>query len=137
MIYGILDKSYIPKNRIDDYNRIIDLINYYKNKKRTKYTSMYISDKIIKLLNKRDKVYDEIFAYSFCKSHNKKEYDLHGALSYQIYDILDALFDYNTSSFEIITGNGNVVKPKVIKYLKYFNIKYTFTNSGKIKICVK
>ena len=136
-VYKILIGKYIPSNNYIKLNNINKLIHSTKLK-CNKQTYTYYSEKIKELFEEKYNIIDEISCYEFYSNlKNNEIYDLHGIYGYQVDDFLDAIFDYNIFNkkfkFNIITGNGNVIKPKTIKYLKFFDINFEVSN-GIIKI---
>ena len=85
-------------------------------------------------------------AYLFAQ-HNSSvndSYDFHGMLGVALADILDAILDYHydnkrggVQSLKWITGNGKVIKPKIIRYLKQNNVRFTEINSGSLQVHVE
>ena len=79
-------------------------------------------------------------AHTFIVQNSKfnKTYDLHGCISPGLDEILDAIIDYNYEnkiiSFYIITGNGNIIKPKVNSYLKKNKFFNKIINPGCFEI---
>jgi len=141
-IYSILDGTLRPKDRSKDLENLHKTINITKNKINN-ITSQYYSEKINEINKIKDKIKDDISCYKFYINNinninNGNIYDLHGIHGYQVNYILDAIFDYhiekNIYMFSLITGNGKVIKPKTIKYLKYFDVKYRMKNEGLIEI---
>ena len=136
-VYKILRCEYIPSNNYDKLNNINKLIHSTKLKSN-KQTAPYYSERVKELYEEKYYIIDEISCFTFYSNLKDREtYDLHGIYGYQVNDFLDAIFDYNISNnqnkFNIITGNGNVIKPKTIKYLKYFSVNFEI-NNGVIKI---
>lgn len=70
--------------------------------------------------------------------HNKNIYDFHGCITINLYDILDAIFDYQydimDKNFNLNFGNGYILKPKIIRYLEGFEVKFKFINKGFIEV---
>tara|TARA_B100000524_G_C23470365_1_gene305864 strand:- start:214 stop:543 length:330 start_codon:yes stop_codon:yes gene_type:complete len=66
--------------------------------------------------------------------------DLHHIIGKYVNDIMDSIYDFcmenYISQINIVTGNGKVLKPKVIKYLDLYNMKYEMQNSGNFKIYI-
>ena len=138
-IYSILNGKLIPKDRSEDLENLHKTINITKNKINN-MTSQYYSKKIGEINIIKDKIKDDITCYKFYINNinNDNIYDLHGIHGNQVNYILDAIFDYhiekNIHMFNLITGSGKVIKPKTIKYLKYFDVKYKMKNEGLIEI---
>lgn len=127
-VYNILDNKLIPNNCGDKLENINIKINNVRQK-MTRLTSSYYRDRLKELLEDRKNIIDDISCYKFYRiNKNKDIYDLHGIYGNQIESFLDAIFDYNyedkNKKFMIITGMGNVLVPKVKKYLDYFDIEY-------------
>ena len=127
-VFKILNNELIPQ---DKYNCLYDINNLIHSTKlkSTKITSCYYSDVLKELYSKKQNIIDDISCYRFYNNiKNNYEYDLHGIYSNQVNSFLDAIFDYNILikrfKFKIITGNGNVLKPKVIKYLNYYKVQF-------------
>lgn len=136
-VFKILKNEYVPFNYYSKLNNINKLIHSTKLKSN-KLTAPYYSDRVSELYQIKYNIIDEISCFEFYYNlKDKNNYDLHGIYGYQVNTFLDAIFDYNIfinqKSFNIITGNGNVIKPKTIKYLKLFKVKFN-VNSGVIKI---
>ena len=104
-IYEILDGRYIPE--IPKNNNLEDLCVYY----------FYINNK------------------NFYKNN---EIDLHNIIGRFVETLLDSVYDYcinnNIKRINIISGIGNVVRPKVKKYLNYYNMKYVMKNPGNFDV---
>lgn len=136
-VLKILKYEYTPINnytKLDDINKLIHSTKLKSNK----LTAPYYSERVKELYEKKYIIIDDISCYEFyCNLKDRLNYDLHGIYGYQVDQFLDAIFDYNISvnqyKFNIITGNGNVIKPKAIKYLKYFSVNFE-VNKGVIKI---
>ena len=136
-VIKILKYEYTP---INNYTKLYDINKLIHNTKlkSNKITALYYSEKVKELYIKKYTIIDDISCYQFyCNLKDRYNYDLHGIYGYQVDRFLDAIFDYNISvnqnKFNLITGNGNVIKPKTIKYLKYFSINFEI-NNGVIKI---
>ena len=138
-IYLILIGKNIPKEKYMELNNINKTIHTIKNK-INKINSAYYTDEIKKLELKKYEFIDDNTAFEFyLKNKNQNNYfDLHGLFGYQVYSVLDAIFDYcfemKVKTFSLITGNGNVVKCKTIKYLQYFNVSFKIINNGLLEI---
>ena len=136
-VYKILKGEYVPSNNYVKLNNINKLIHSTKLKSN-KQTAPYYSERIKELYDEKYNIIDEISCYEFYRNLKDNEnYDLHGIYGYQVNDFLDAIFEFNILNnqrkFNIITGNGNVIKPKTIKYLNYFSVNFEIKN-GVIKI---
>ena len=136
-VYKILRYEYIPSNNYFKLNNINKLIHSTKLKSN-KQTAPYYSERVKELYDQKYDIIDEISCFTFYNNlKDRDSYDLHGIYNYQVDSFLDAIFDYNISnnqnSFIIITGNGNSIKPKTLKYLNYFNVNYK-VNKGLINI---
>ena len=66
------------------------------------------------------------------------EIDLHNIFGRFVETLLDSVYDYcinnNIKRINIISGNGNVVRPKVKKYLNYYTMKYVMKNPGNFDV---
>lgn len=138
-IYSILYKTYIPIDRHQDFINNNKLINDTKNK-ITKLTAGYYSNKLNNLVDIKFDIIEDIASYSFYennKNHNNN-FDLHNLYGNQIDSVLDAIFDYcyenDIYSFNLITGCGTVIKPKTLKYLRFYDVKFKTLNKGIIKV---
>jgi len=138
-IYNILIGESNPKDKSNELTILLNTINKIKSK-INRSTSSYYGQQITNLENKKFLIMDEISSYNFYlkNKNSNNNFDLHEMYGYQINSVLDAIFDYcilkEIKSFHIITGNGNVIKPKVIKYLKYFNVSFKFINNGLLNV---
>ena len=137
-IYLILNEKLIPQSRYKDLEELYKTINNTKNK-ITNMTSQYYIEKLYEYNRLKYSIIDDNIAYEFyLKNKGTNKFDLHGIYGYQVDSILDAIFDYcilkNIISFNLITGSGKIVKPKTLKYLKYFNVRYKIENNGLIEI---
>jgi len=136
-IYKILTKSYIPLNERENLLKIEHELTNLKEK-ISKDTSCYYNDELKKLNNKKLNIIEDISCYHFYKLNNVENiYDLHGLRSNELITFLDAIFDYQIEkqnfNFKIITGNGKILKPKTIKYLKDYNVDFKIYG-GQINI---
>ena len=127
-VYNILNYKYIPSDNYYKLNQINNQIHSAKIKSN-KLTASYYSERIKELYAKKYSIINEISCFKFYSNLNDRyTYDLHGIHGYQVDAFLDAIFDYNyiinQSKFNLITGKGNVIKLKTLKYLKYFNINF-------------
>lgn len=127
-VYNILDNKLIPN---ECSNKLLEINNkIISNRlKINKLTASYYIEENDKLFKLKEDIIDDISCYNFYSNNEKlNSYDLHGIYGNQVDSFLDAIFDYNSernnSNFKIITGNGHVIKPKVIKYLRFYNVKY-------------
>ena len=127
-VYNILNNKLIPN---ECSNKLLEINNkIISNKiKINKLTAPYYTEENDRLFKLKEDIIDDISCYHFYSNNEKlNSYDLHGIYGHQVEAFLDAIFDYsyqnNNYSFKIITGNGHVIKPKVIKYLKFYNVKY-------------
>ena len=129
------------------YQLILDFLNNYNTFYLQEYSDQTYIYKIkgkthYLKLNKQNKFkwLQQYNAHTFISNNLNFDdsYDLHGCISPGLFDILDAILDYNfkkkTYSFFLITGNGNIVKPKVISYLKKNNLSNKKINIGCIEI---
>lgn len=127
-VYNILDSKLIPN---ECSNKLLEINNkIISNRiKINKLTAPYYIEENDKLYKLKNDIIDDISCYNFYSNNEKlNSYDLHGIYGHQVESFLDAIFDYNIENnnviFKIITGKGSVIKPKVIKYLKFYNVKY-------------
>ena len=109
---------------------------------------MILYNKIYEILNQKyipsisNNNLQEICCYRFYKNnnyfHKNKEIDLHKIIGVYVTEIMDAIYDYCMNNYiqkiNIITGNGNVLKPKVKKYLEFYNMRYMMKNKGNFYI---
>ena len=140
-VLNILEKKIIPENVENRLNANTTMINHAKQK-INKQTAPYYIERIEELYMERKVILEDISCYNFYLNtkgiDSEGIYDLHGIYGDQVNSFLDAIFDYNISlnsfCFKIITGNGHVLKQKVIKYLKLFNVTFKIENNGMLKI---
>ena len=107
------------------------------------YTKIYeiISKKYYPELPKNKNLEDLCCYYFYVNNINfnrNNEIDLHNIIGKFVDTILDSIYDYcvehQISEISIITGNGKVIKPKVRKYLIFYNMEYYMENNGKYVI---
>jgi len=128
-IYNILVGEYIP----EDVKNNIYNVNLRMNNCNNSIT-------IIDLLKEKNELFEKKCYYNFWLNNKNttNKFDLHNIQSSFVNDILDAIYDYciynEIRQYFIITGKGTIIKPKVIKYLKEYNMKYDLENSGLIYI---
>ena len=129
-IYNILAGKLIPDDITDEMYHITSRINNCNN-----------NITIIDLLKKKNHLLEDTCYYNFWKNNKNfdDKFDLHEIQGQFINDILDAIYDYCCNKkilkYYLITGNGAVIKPKVLKYLKEYKMKYEQINNGLI--CIK
>ena len=129
----ILNRTYIPCDNNSKLNKILKDISDIKNKLNN-LTISYYGTKLKELNSEKRNILDDITCYNFYLVNNFDgegimSYDLHGISGNQLESFLDAIFDYHihvleNNKFELIPGNGYVLKPKVIKYLDSYGVKY-------------
>lgn len=140
-VLNILEKKLIPEDVVNRLNANSTMINHARQK-INKQTAPYYVERIEELYIERNVILEDMSCYNFYENtkciDSESIYDLHGIYGNQVDSFLDAIFDYNISinnnCFRIITGNGNVLKQKAIKYLKSFNVIFKVENNGTLKI---
>lgn len=120
---------------MEEINSLNRKINNFRNKR---INLDYFNDQRRFLVRKMN-CYNFINKNSpILKNNNKCIYDFHGCITINLYDILDAIFDYHydryEKNFNLNFGDGHVLKPKILKYLEFYSITFKFINKGYIEI---
>jgi len=137
----LIIEDYLKNNKkiffdMQELNNLNDKINNLSSKKINLYYFNEQRKYLIKKMNCSNFIKNNS---PILKSEsNKNIYDFHGCITINLYDILDAIFDYQydiiEKNFNLNFGNGHILKPKILRYLDQFSIKYKFINKGFVEI---